>query len=540
MARESLDALLKRTKKAWDDKEQWRAQLQDAYTLALPMRNLYNQQSRGVVKNDVVFDSTLPNSTVRFANKLQSELVPPFQKWMNLVIGSFFKGQLKEEQRREFQLLLNQVRDRFFAILRGSNFDTAVNEFFLDLAVGTGIVLVVEGNDDMPINFVCVPQFQVALEAGAFGTVGAVYRKHMVVARNIPRMWRDIGEGKDARKPRDWEKWLDDNSDKDVEVSEATYLDIDREIWWYDVVIKGAFEGGKRKGVRIVTREYPENPFIVSRWIKAADEVQGRGPVLFALPDAKVLNKVKELVLKNASLAISGVWTVTDDGVLNPANIVIRPGVIIPVRSNGGGQLGPSIQQLEFKGKFDVAQLIIADLNTTIKTAMMDNQLPPDEGPVKSATEVIAKIKELQQDIGSPFGRMKREFINPLIQRTLNLMIEAGLLNIPGVRRFRVDGTGVDVEILSSIAQAQNISDVESTVNWMEMNNALIGPQIFGMAARLEDFPALSAEKLGIDPKLLRSVDEKVRLQQMAELFVEQTVAAQGGVEQGTPQRQAA
>ena len=46
--------------------------------------------------------------------------------------------------------------------------------------------------------------------------------------------------------------------------------------------------------------------------------------------DIKTLNKTLELLLKNASLAISGIYTAADDGVLNPNNIRITPGAIIP------------------------------------------------------------------------------------------------------------------------------------------------------------------------------------------------------------------
>ena len=48
--------------------------------------------------------------------------------------------------------------------------------------------------------------------------------------------------------------------------------------------------------------------------------------------------KVKELVLKNASLAVSGVYPAAADGVLNPQTIQITPGAIIPVARNGGAQ----------------------------------------------------------------------------------------------------------------------------------------------------------------------------------------------------------
>ena len=84
----------------------------------------------------------------------------------------------------------------------------------------------------------------------------------------------------------------------------------------------------------------------VARYGKIAGEIYGRGPlVTAAISDVKTLNKTLELVLKNASLAIAGVYTAADDGVLNPQNIKIQPGAIISVARNGGPQ-GASLTPL--------------------------------------------------------------------------------------------------------------------------------------------------------------------------------------------------
>jgi Bacteriophage head to tail connecting protein len=50
------------------------------------------------------------------------------------------------------------------------------------------------------------------------------------------------------------------------------------------------------------------SPFISFRWVKGAGEIYGRSPVMTALPDIKTVNKVVELILKNASIAVTGIW----------------------------------------------------------------------------------------------------------------------------------------------------------------------------------------------------------------------------------------
>jgi hypothetical protein len=54
------------------------------------------------------------------------------------------------------------------------------------------------------------------------------------------------------------------------------------------------------------------------------------------LADAKTLNKVKELLLRNAALAVSGVWMARNDGVINANSVRIFPGAVLPVRSTAG------------------------------------------------------------------------------------------------------------------------------------------------------------------------------------------------------------
>ena len=84
-----------------------------------------------------------------------------------------------------------------------------------------------------------------------------------------------------------------------------------------------------------------------------------------ALPDIKTANKVVELILKNASIAVTGIWLADDDGVLNPANIKLVPGSIIP-KAVGSSGLTP----LQAPGRFDVSHLVLEDLRARIRHAL--------------------------------------------------------------------------------------------------------------------------------------------------------------------------
>lgn len=511
MAREGTKTLLVRGGKAWADKDLWRDLLEEAYELGAPMINPYDtNNTRGGRKKDRVFDSTLQQSWFRFSSRFQSEMTPPLQKWGNVIPGPLMPPKFKEEVEADLEVL----RDVFFAILAASNWDTAVHEYYIELGLGTAAMLVLEGDDDSPVTFIVVPQPFFALEEGPNGGISAVFRKRKMAIRNIEPTWRDAFQGDADSKPDGWDLWVEEKGDQKVEVQEMTYKDFDTGVWYYDVIINDNVANSGSDVFRIVARTYKENPWIVSRWSKNAFEVQGRGPVLHALPDAKVLNRTKELILKNASMAIAGVWTAVDDGVLNPRTIVIKPGAVIPVAANGGGR-GASLQSLTSGVDFSVAQLVVEDHQMSIKRALFDDQLPPETGAVRSATEIIQRAQELQSMIESPFARIHQEFIRPLFRRVFSIMGDKGLLG--KYRNVNVDGAFIEVQMTSQLAQAENIKSLNNYVQMLELSQTLLGEQVTQLAVKVEDGPKFMGDRLGVSPTVFRTKTERQLLQQQAQ-----------------------
>ena len=388
----TVEQLIQRHKLAQNRKEDFRSLYEDAMEYALPQRNLYSgdyENNNGGRKKMVrVFDSTAINSTQRFANRLQSGIFPPQRKWCRLEPGS----DIPQERRAEAQRALDMYNEKMFAVLKQSNFDIAMGEFLLDLAVGTAVMLVQPGDAISPINFIPVPQYLVSFEEGANGQVDNVYRRMRLKGEALSQQWPDITI------PQELQVMIDDKPTEEVDLIEATVYDYERGDYCYHVI-------HPKSKSELVYRRVKTSPWVVSRYMKVAGEIYGRGPVLTALPDIKTLNKTLELLLKNASLAITGVYTAADDGVLNPATVRIVPGAIIPVARNGGSQ-GEALKPLPRAGDFNVSQIIINDLRANIKRTLLDESLPPDNMSARSATEVVERMKELAQNLGSAFGRL--------------------------------------------------------------------------------------------------------------------------------------
>jgi hypothetical protein len=483
-----VEDIIKRAEVAQRKKDEFESLYRDAYEFALPQRQLYGYwegQSQGAKKMARVFDSTAINSTQRFANRLQSGIFPPQRKWCRLEPGP----DIPVERRQQAQAVLDQYNEKMFTVIKQSNFDIAIGEFLLDLAVGTAGMLVLPGDDVAPLNFIPVPMFLISYEEGANGQVDKVYRKMRMKAEAVKQQW------KDAEFPVDVAQRIESKPTDEIELLEATIYDMDRGDYCYHVIDKISKE-------ELVYRRMKSSPWVISRYSKVAGEVYGRGPLLTALPDIKTLNKTLELVLKNASLAISGVYTAADDGVLNPQTVKLVPGAIIPVARNGGPQ-GESLKPLARSGDFNVSQIIIQDLRANIKRTLLDESLPPDNMSARSATEVVERMKELAQNLGSAFGRLINETMVPLVSRILSVMDERGLIDLP----LQVNGLEVKVSPVAPLAMAQNMEEINNIMQFMQIT-ASMGAE-GQLAVKTGDLIDFLGDKLGVPSSVRNSAAER-------------------------------
>lgn len=487
----SVEELIKRSEVAQRKKDLFEDLYRDCYEFALPQRQLYGYwegNSVGNKKMNRVFDSTAINSTQRFSNRLQSGIFPPQRKWCKIEPGN----DIPADRKTEVQTVLDVYNEKMFAVIKQSNFDIAIGEFLLDLSVGTACMLVLPGDDIAPINFIPVPMFLVAYEEGANGQVDKVYRKMRMKGESITQQW------KDAELPESVKRRIDDKPTDDVDLLEATTYDAERGDWCYHVIDSASRE-------ELVYRRMKSSPWVISRYMKVAGEIYGRGPLITALPDIKTLNKTLELVLKNASLAISGVYTAADDGVLNPQTVRITPGAIIPVARNGGPQ-GESLRALPRAGDFNVSQIVINDLRLNIKRILLDESLPPDNMSARSATEVVERMKELAQNLGSAFGRLINETMLPLVSRVLQVMDERGLIDLP----LRVNGLEVKVTPVAPLAMAQNMEEINSVVQFLQLTQSLGNEG--ALAVKMGDLIDYLGDKLGVPAALRTSAAERAYL----------------------------
>jgi hypothetical protein len=315
---------------------------------------------------------------------------------------------------------------------------------------------------------------------------------------------------------------IEDKPTEDVDLLEATIHDAKRGDYGYHVIWKQ----GKDE---LVYRRRKTSPWVISRYMKVAGEIYGRGPLLTALPDIKTLNKTKELLLKNASLAVAGVYTAADDGVLNPNTVKLAPGAIIPVARNGGPQ-GPALAPLPRSGDFNVSQLVIQDLVQNIKRILLDESLPPDNMSARSATEIVERMKELAQNLGSAFGRLINETMIPLVAKILQVMDDRGLIDMP----LRVNGLEVKVTPVAPLAQAQNMEEINAIMQFMQITQSFGGEG--AIAIKTDAVIDYIGDKLGVPAAVRNDAAERAVLLEEQQAQQAQMLAAQAMAAEQNPE----
>jgi len=500
---------LERYEKAKAHRQNFVDLFEECYEYALPQRESFYYETAGQRRDDKIFDETAVVGVQEFASRLQSGLVPNFARWADLTAGS----EIPKEERDFVDNDLDEITEYVFEILQNSNFSQEVHEAFMDLAVGTGVLCVDEGDAINPVKFSAIPLPHVVLDTGPDDNIDHVFRERKGIRNSeITILYPDA---KLDNQVQQRVKQDPEGKCSILEVACKDYSKRNEEAYLYyaiDLSTKTYLVERKFKGVG-------SNPYVCFRWSKCAGEVYGRGPLINALSAIKTTNLTIQLILENAQMAISGIYQMDDDGIINPDTINLVPGTIIPKSPQSGG-----LQPIQSAGRFDVADIVLSDMRLNIKRALYNDMLGnPDRTPA-SATEVAERMADLSRRIGSAFGRLQAELVQPVLQRVIYILKKQGLIEMP-----TVNGREVKIRSVSPLAQAQSNQDITSVSRFLELVNAYFGPDTTNILINSEETAIHLAKKFGVPDGLIRDREERkeivAMMQQMQQMQQQQQLA---------------
>jgi hypothetical protein len=429
--------IIDRQRHALDQRRTLEAIWTDAYAHVLPKPH----------EATALFDATAADAAEQLAASLLAELTPPWSRWFGLAPA---RDLADTPAGQAAAYALEGTAEVLQAHLDRSNFAVEMHQAFLDLVItGTGVLLVEEAppGETSALRFTAVPVRHAVLEEGPSGRLDNVYRETALTLAEIRQRFPF------AELPPALDRVKDDEAPAKLRVVEAVWPD--RFGHRYAAVLDAS---AGTEPVLLAQGGFADPPYIAFRWLKAPGEVYGRGPVVKALPDIRTANRVVELVLKNASIAVTGIWQAEDDGVLNPATVQLVPGAIIP-RAPGSAGLTP----LAAPGNFDVSQLLLNDLRQRIRQALLVDRLGTPRDARMTATEVLERSAETSRLLGATYGRLQSELLTPLVARSLSILARRG--EVPPVL---LDNGRVALRYESPLARVQGRADAANTLLFLE------------------------------------------------------------------------
>lgn len=376
--------LLQLYKRAISLREPWLSRWDDARRYTMPTSD---------TDLATLFDATASDAADNLAASIYTLLTPPESMWLQLVPES----DLSPDAEYATQVLRANIND--------SNFYTTIHQCYMDLVtLGTACLFMAQNpiGASSAFNFTAIPISDIAI------LPNAVFHTTSMTAREVMEKyptWTPPANLRDSIK-----------NDAEMQLKLVQSLVGTEFTAWLDV-------GGDIENNIVSRGTFETNPYIIFRWSVASGELYGRSPIMRALPDIKTANKVVELVLKNATIAVSGIWQADDDGVINLNNINLTPGAIIP-KAVGSSGLTP----LTSAANFDVSQIILKDLRERIRHTLLADRLGLLSEKEMTATEIMARNADMMRILGATYGRLLHEFIRPLCDRGLQILSSRGLI----------------------------------------------------------------------------------------------------------------
>lgn len=376
--------LLQLYKRAISLREPWISRWDDARRYTMPTSD---------TDLATLYDATASDAADNLAASIYTLLTPPESMWLQLVRES----DLSSDADYATSVLRAHLND--------SNFYTTIHQCYMDLVtLGTACLFMGQNpiGTSSAFNFTAIPMSDIAILPNAiFHTTSMTANE---VMEKYPT-WTPPSNLRDSIK-----------NDPNLQLKLVQSLVGTEFTAWLDV-------GGDIENNIVSRGIFETNPYIVFRWSVASGELYGRSPIMRALPDIKTANKVVELVLKNATIAVSGIWQADDDGVINLNNINLTPGAIIP-KAVGSSGLTP----LTSAANFDVSQIILKDLRERIRHTLLADRLGLLSEKEMTATEIMARNADMMRILGATYGRLLHEFIRPLCDRGLQILSTRGLI----------------------------------------------------------------------------------------------------------------
>ena len=470
---------------------------QDLAKFCLPRKaHITNKKAKGSpLSLTDIYDSTAIRALKIMAAGFHSNLTNPSSKWFGMQAQDL---SLMDDHANK--IWFKTVEDKMFAALNATNFDTTLQEFYIDAGnFGTGIVMTEEDSKDK-IRYSLIPIEQVSMEEDTAGRVNRVYRKFSYTAQQAFDLWGDnAGEAvaKAMAKEEDQQKMIEFihyvGPRAVREAGKKDNLNMEFESMWGEISMQEKIaEGG-----------FIEMPYAVGRFWKDATDVWGYSPAMDVLPDVKMLNQIKRTMIRAAQKIVDPPVSMPSKGYQMPLNM--NPAA---VNYRDPKQDGSGIEPIMTKGNvplgFELATRVGEDIEKGFFVPLF--QAFSQLNKQMTVPEVQRRIAENMVLLGPVIGRFTQELLENILIRTFNILNRNG--EIPPLPES-LRGKGYEIVYLGELAKAQRSSEITNIQRFIGDVGSIAQavPEVLDNID-IDKTIRIIGDVRGINPEILRTTDQ--------------------------------
>jgi hypothetical protein len=500
------------------------------YHLAHRGRFLTSDRNKGFKRNTKQINNTSRLSNRTLASGMMSGITSPARPWFRLSTGD-----ARLDDTTSVKLWLHQVQTTMYKVFASSNTYNSLHQLYSELGVfGTAAMGVFHDFDNV---IWCKPYTVGSYMLGMDGQniSDSLYREYEIsVAQCIKQFGKDnVSETvKKQWETGNTEAWvkivhiIEPNDDRDMTSVKSSdkrirsvYYEADRSVRENDD--KFLRESG-----------FDEFPIMTPRWDVTGEDVYATDcPGMTSLGDAKAL----QLAERRKYQAIDKLVSPPLQG---PASLKNKmkgdqpaPNEVI-WHADGVGAAGQlSSIYGNYRPDIDKIKQEIDEVESRIQRAFYEDlflMLANTDRRQITAREVAEKHEEKLLMLGPVLERLHTELLDPLIDRTFNILQRNGVLPLPPPE---LQNRELDVEYVSVLAQAQRLVNTGAIDRIAQFTGgvAAIWPEArhkINIFQSVDDY----AEALGVNPDIINSDnDATVAADAEAQARARQMMVEQGG-----------
>lgn len=186
-------------------------------------------------------------------------------------------------------------------------------------------------------------------------------------------------------------------------------------------------------GEKTILREsgFVELPAYVGRWYKLANEVYGRSPGMDALPAIMQINSLKEAFLVGVEKKVEPPLWVLDDGSLGAGVVDTSARGLSVFNAMGKTGMSSPIGTIFDVGELQSSAAAIVETKEEILQHFLIDRLYDLNNKARMTLGEAEMRYQIRSDaLSAVYARNTNEKLNPLINRSFNIMFDMGLLGV--------------------------------------------------------------------------------------------------------------